>query len=118
MGFEAVGLGGQWAMLAHVDFHGTSRVGRYGVDLTGFAAMVEQELGQAAEAVALIVIDGIGRMECMSPAFVEAVIRVLDSPVPVLATVAAKGGGLIAQVKRAGCRDRHDHNGEPRTLAG
>ena len=49
--------------------------------------------------MALVVIDGIGRMECMSPAFVEAVIRVLDSPVPVLATVAAEGGGLMAKVK-------------------
>jgi nucleoside-triphosphatase len=45
------------------------------------------------------IIDEIGKMECLSPAFVQAVTRVLDGPVPVVATVAAKGSGLIAQVK-------------------
>jgi nucleoside-triphosphatase THEP1 len=35
----------------------------------------------------------------MSPIFVEAVIGALGSPVPVLATIAAKGGDFIARVK-------------------
>jgi nucleoside-triphosphatase len=38
-------------------------------------------------------------MECLCPSFVGAVRRVLDGPVPVLATVALRGGGLIAAVK-------------------
>ena len=99
VGFQAVGLGGKSAMLAHVDFHGRHRVGRYGVDLAEFDSIVEQELGRAREDVDIFVIDKIGKMGCMSPAFVEAVTRVLDSLMPVLATVAAKGGGVIAQAK-------------------
>ena len=99
VGFQAVGLHGQSAILSHVDFHGAQRVGRYGVDLHGFEAIVEQELGRTGEEVDLIVIDEIGKMECMSRVFIDAVNRTLGSPVPVLATVAAKGGGLIAQVK-------------------
>jgi len=101
VGFEAVGLGGQTTTLAHVDFHGPHHVSRYGVDLDGFDAIVEQELGQVASwvDVIVIVIDEIGRMECLSPLFVEVVTRILDGPVPVLATVAVKGGGFIAQVK-------------------
>lgn len=99
VGFEAVGLGGKAAILAHVDFHGEQRVGRYGVNLTGFEAIVQQELGRAGGDLDCIVIDEIGKMECFSPAFIEAVARVLDGPVPVLATIAAKGGGCIAQVK-------------------
>jgi nucleoside-triphosphatase len=99
VGFEAVGVGGQTATLAHVDFHGPHRVGRYGVDMGGFEAIVQQELGPGAEGAGIIVIDEIGKMECMSQTFVEAVTRVLDGAVPVLATVAAKGGGFIAQVK-------------------
>ncbi|MGA2066151.1 MAG: nucleoside-triphosphatase [Thermoguttaceae bacterium] len=38
-------------------------------------------------------------MECLSPLFVEATIRALDGPVPVLATIAAKGGGFISQAE-------------------
>jgi len=39
-----------------------------------------------------------GGERCLSRVFAEAVTRVLDSRVPVLATVAAKGGGFIAAV--------------------
>jgi len=38
-------------------------------------------------------------MECLSPVFIEAAAHVLASPVPVLTTIAAKGGGFIASVK-------------------
>jgi nucleoside-triphosphatase len=99
VGFEAVGLGGLSATLAHVDLHGPHRVGRYGVDLQGFETIVEAELNRQPGDVGVFVIDEIGKMECMSPVFVEAVVRILDGPVPVLATIAAKGGGFITQVK-------------------
>lgn len=42
---------------------------------------------------------GCGKMECFSRLFIDATGRVLDSPVPVLATVAAKGSGFIREVK-------------------
>jgi nucleoside-triphosphatase len=99
VGFQAVGLGGQSATLAHVDFRDLHRVGRYGVDLGGFEAIVRAELIRATDSVDVFVIDEIGKMECLSPVFVQAVTRVLDSRVPVLATVSAKGGGIIAAVK-------------------
>ena len=99
VGFTAVGLGGQTATLAHVDFHGPHRVGRYGVDLESFEAIVEAELNRQPGDVDVFVVDEIGKMECMSPVFVEAVVEILDGPVAMLATIAAKGGGLITQVK-------------------
>ena len=43
--------------------------------------------------------DEIGKMECLSPVFVDAVARILDGPVSVLATIAANRGGFIAEVK-------------------
>ena len=98
-GFEAIGLGGGKTMLAHVEFHTRHQVGRYGVDLEGFETIVRTELNQVPGEVDLIVVDEIGKMECLSPIFVAAITRVLDGPVPVLATIAAKGGGFIAQVK-------------------
>ncbi len=99
VGFEAVGLGGDSGLLAHADFRSTRRVGRYGVELDGFDRLVRKELGRSGQDVDLFVIDEFGKMECFSEAFVAAASAVLDGPVPVLATIAAKGGGFIAQVK-------------------
>ena len=45
-------------------------------------------------------VDEIGKMECLSSAFVEAVVRLLDSDRPLIATVAQRGAGFITDVKR------------------
>jgi len=99
LGFEAVGLGGARAVLAHVDFRSANRVGRYGVDVPAFESLIAAEFDKPAEDVDLFVIDEIGKMECFSGLFIERATSILDGPTPVLATVAAKGGGFIAQVK-------------------
>jgi nucleoside-triphosphatase len=52
------------------------------------------------EEVEVYLVDEIGKMECLAPRFVGAMRRLLDSPKPVVATVAERGGGLIAEVKR------------------
>ena len=99
VGFEAVGLSGQRAVLAHVRSGSKLRVGRYGVDPERLRPLVEAGLGAPAEAVAAFVIDEIGKMELLCPAFVERVPHLLDGPAPVIATVALRGPGLIAEVK-------------------
>ena len=99
VGFEVVGLGGDSAMLAYVDFRSSKRVGRYGVELDAFEGLVRKELDKPGQDVDLYVIDEIGKMECFSGVFAAAASAVLDSPVSVLATIAAKGGGFIAAVK-------------------
>lgn len=100
LGFEAVGLGGGRAVLAHVVFPSPLRVGRYGVQLEKFEELIETELAKPPDEVDLFVIDEIGKMECYSERFVEAVRRVLGGPVPVLGTVGYKGRGFIDEVKR------------------
>jgi nucleoside-triphosphatase len=99
VGFEVVGLSGRQAVLAHVRSDSSQRVGRYGVEAERLRPLVEVELGKPATEVDAFVIDEIGRMELFCPPFVEAVPRLLDGPVPVLATVALQGEGLIAEVK-------------------
>lgn len=98
--FEAVGLGGDRIVLAHVHIASKHHVGRYGVDLEWFESLARRELRKPFEEVDLFVIDEIGRMECLSEIFVELATRVLDGPVPVLATVAAKGSGFIERAKK------------------
>jgi nucleoside-triphosphatase THEP1 len=56
-------------------------------------------LGRPAGEEDLFIVDEIGKMELFCGEFVQAVRRLLDGPVPVLATVALLGGKLIAEVK-------------------
>jgi nucleoside-triphosphatase len=99
VGFEIVGLGSSRCLLAHVDWGSRLRVGRYGVEPGRLEPVIEAELNKSAGEPHVCIIDEIGKMECLSPAFVEAVRRVLDGPIPVLATVALRGGGFISEVK-------------------
>jgi nucleoside-triphosphatase len=99
VGFEILGLGGQRSLLAHGEWPSHLRVGRYGVEPTRLDPIIETELKQSSGEVDVYVIDEMGKMECLSPRFVEAGRRVLDGPVPVLATIALRGGGFVAEVK-------------------
>jgi nucleoside-triphosphatase len=99
VGFRGVTLDGRDFLLAHVRNSGSARVGPYGVDLvglesTGIAAMTPETPG------ALVVIDEIGKMECLSDRFKERVTALLDGGTPLLATVAAVGVGFVKQVRQ------------------
>jgi nucleoside-triphosphatase len=98
LGFEIVTLTGASALLSHVDFPGPHRVGKYGVNLDNFhrVALPALEVGPGVD---LIVVDEVGKMECLSARFVTALERLWEQPVPLLVTVAQKGGGLIAALK-------------------
>jgi nucleoside-triphosphatase len=97
-GFEIVTLAGDIALLSHVDFPGPLRVGKYGVNLENFHRLALPTL-DAAPNLDLIVVDEVGKMECLSARFVAAVERLWREPVPLVVTVAEKGGGLIAALK-------------------
>jgi len=99
VGFDWRRLDGRTGILAHVDIRGPHRVGKYGVDVDGFDGDVVPVLDPDATRADLFVVDEIGKMECYSGAFIEAVRRLLDSDKCVLATVARKGGGFIREVK-------------------
>ena len=98
-GFGWRRLDGRTGILAHVDIRGPRRVGKYGVDVAGFERNVVPILDPDATRADLFVVDEIGKMECFSRAFVEAVRRLLESEKCVLATVARKGGGFVREVK-------------------
>src|SRR5262249_30144810 len=99
VGFDAVGLGGRRAILAHVRFRSPVSVGRYGVEPDYPVALVEEELTRPLGSVDAYLIDEIGKMECHCPQFVATMRRLLGDPVPVVATIALRGGGFIAEVK-------------------
>ena len=82
-----------------MDLRSWHRIGRYHVDLGALDRIVESTLMSDAPA-SLFLVDEIGKMECLSARFVAAAKRLLDGPVPMVATVAQKGSGFMAQVKR------------------
>ncbi len=86
-------------ILAHVKITGPQRVGKYGVDLEGFEQFIGA-LPLVDPSSQLVIIDEIGKMECLSAKFRDLVTSLLDADAPVIATIALKGGGFIDEVKR------------------
>jgi len=97
-GFRAVSFAGAERTLAHVEIHGSDRVGKYGVDVAAVDDLARTAL-TLDERQRLYVVDEIGRMECLSAGFVKAMRRLLESDRVLVATVGARGGGFIAEVK-------------------
>jgi len=98
-GFKIVTLDGQAAVLAHVDYAKTVRVGRYGVDLDALEAVGVTSIIDATAGGGLVVIDEIGPMENLSVAFQEAVLAALASEVPVLGTIVRRREPFADRVK-------------------
>jgi|SRR5271157_3212938 len=99
IGFEAVGLGGRRVILAHVGFRSPVFVGRYGMEPDRLVALIEEEMARPPGTVDAFLIDEIGKMECHCPQFTEAVRRLLEGLVPLVASFALRGSGFIAEVK-------------------
>ena len=99
-GFRAVPLGdGPAAVIADVDIEGQPRVSRYGVDVGAVDRLAEEQLDPGDD-VNVVVVDEVGKMECLSERFVARMREVLDGPRPVLATVGSGGEGFREEVRR------------------
>jgi len=90
LGFRLVTLDGQETVLAHVDFPGRYRVGKYGVDVDGLEKVGVPALEEAIKQRDVIVIDEIGKMELFSNRFREIVLEAVHSGKPVLGTIMLK----------------------------
>ena len=85
----------QAALLSHVDFPGPYRVGKYGVNLENFhrVALPALEVGPGVD---LIVVDEVGKMECLSARFVAA----MERPLEAAGAAAGHGGGKRRRLHR------------------
>ncbi len=87
LGFKLMALDGQETVLAHVDFHGRCRVGKYGVDIDALDRVGVPALAEAVRQRDVIVIDEIGKMELFSSRFREVVLKAIHSGKRVLGTI-------------------------------
>jgi nucleoside-triphosphatase len=99
VGFQLVGLDGQTSVMSHIDIQGPFRVGRYGVDVEGFERFLDS-LPFVDPATSHVVIDEIGKMECLSEQFRRLVTTIFDRDVACIATIALRGTGFIEHIKR------------------
>ncbi len=97
-GFELISLDGKKGLLSHKDIRSPYKVGQYKVDIQGFENFLNS-ISFSNPMTRLIIIDEIGKMECLSDQFKRLLKEILDSKKWVIATLALKGTGLIAEVK-------------------
>lgn len=98
VGFRATTLDGRALVMSHVDIGGPARVGKYGVDLAVVDALAESMLRHTPD-VALVVVDEIGRMECLSRRFVAAVRGIVEGTRPLVATIGMRGVPLLDELR-------------------
>lgn len=100
-GFRLASLDGRSGILSHTEIKSPFSVGRYRVDVKGFEEFLSS-MDLLNPEGRLVIIDEIGKMECLSPKFIGLIEDLLDSPKKIIATIALKGSGFIEKVKDRG----------------
>ncbi|MEA3489383.1 MAG: NTPase [Candidatus Omnitrophota bacterium] len=98
-GFRIKTLDGKTGILSGIDITSPCRVGKYKVDLANFEDVALPAIESAINDSRTVIIDEIGPMELFSAKFKKTVIKALDSPGNVIATIKLKGSGFIDAVK-------------------
>ena len=97
-GFELVSLNAKRGLLSHKDIKSPYRIGQYKVDIEGFENFLDS-IPFFDPSKRLIIIDEIGKMECLSDPFRNLLKRIFNSGKLVIATIALKGSGLFGEIK-------------------
>jgi nucleoside-triphosphatase len=100
LGFKIITLDGHEGVLAHVSIKKEPRISKYGVDLATLERVGVASLRRAMEEDSLVVVDEIGPMEILSPAFRDTVVAALDHQVPVLGTIVQRSMPFSDAIKR------------------
>jgi nucleoside-triphosphatase THEP1 len=87
VGFSLKTLDGRAGILAHKNIPTPHRFGKYYINLQDIEKIAVQSIEEAISQKELIVIDEIGKMELLSSLFRQAVLRALDCPKPLIATL-------------------------------
>jgi nucleoside-triphosphatase len=98
-GFQLVSLDGRKRNLAHVDMRSRVTVGKYRVNVYGLEKFLNAlDLENSGDG--LVIIDEIGKMECLSRRFRALIGELLEQDRIVIATVAQSGSEMIENVKQ------------------
>lgn len=98
VGFSIITLDGQKGVLAHQEIRSRSRVGKYGVNLDDIDHIAVPGM-MPTKPHEIVIIDEIGKMECLSPLFRQTLMTILDSEHSVIGSIAQKGDRFIQKIK-------------------
>lgn len=99
VGFAVEGISGERGVLAHVDFSGPPRVGKYGVNVAAFERTALPAMKPPGPDV-VVVIDEVGKMELSSTAFRRALLDLFGEQIDIVATVHAHRHEFTDALKR------------------
>ncbi|MBC8198609.1 MAG: NTPase [Desulfobacteraceae bacterium] len=98
VGFSIIRLDGKKGVLAHQNIRSRCRVGKYGVNLDDIDRIAVPSI-IPMKPDEIVVIDEIGKMECLSPLFRQTLIRILASKHRVIGSISQKGDRFIQKIK-------------------
>lgn len=98
VGFSIITLDGKQGILAHEKIKTSPRIGKYGVNLEDLDRIAVPSITPSSPAQ-IVIIDEIGKMECLSRLFRETLITTLDSMNPVVGSIALSGGPFIEKIR-------------------
>ncbi len=98
VGFSIETLNGEKGILAHINNKGPIKIGRYGVNIKGIDQIAVPSM-VPSRPDEIVVIDEIGKMECLSRLFKKTLLDVLDSDHQVIGSIALKGDPFIRKIK-------------------
>ncbi len=101
VGFLMHTLDGQSGYLAHQDISSEYRIRRYGVSIDNIEQIAVPAITPVGDQ--MIILDEIGKMECFSELFQQAVVNALNAPNRIIGTITLGGSDFIRGIK-----DRED----------
>lgn len=90
VGFEIKDFEGEKGDLAHRDYKSPYRIGKYGVNIQEFEKIAIPAIQKGIREGKILLVDEIGKMEVFSDKFKREIIKALDSPTHVIATIPQK----------------------------
>jgi nucleoside-triphosphatase len=98
VGFSIITVDGKRGVLAHQDISNSPRVGKYGVNLHDIDHVAVPSMIPTTPDE-IVVIDEIGKMECLSLLFRQTLVTVLDTKHRVIGSIAQRGDRFIQKIK-------------------
>lgn len=99
MGFTCVTLDGVRLKLADVYSQNEVRVGRYGIDIGGFEAMIDA-MEESLAARDILIVDEIGFMQLLSEKFKDVLNKILNSEKVVIGTIVLQSHPEADEIKK------------------
>lgn len=99
VGFVIRTLDGKEGYLAHRDIQSSCNIREYGVSIRNIETIAVPSIAPVRKFANVIILDGIGKMECFSRDFKQAVIKALKSSNVVIGTIAPGEDDFIMAVR-------------------